>query len=141
MVLLGAFELPLKLLGLAGKTFDYPIYFDLEEQSQLSRGRAFCDSLVKAFCEEMEKGGYFAGFYTSTFVMANILSPSIRKRFAFWCARGLQKIPSKGSAGSGSTRAMAAFRGSWAMSTWTFPTLTTRPLSGKVESTATGKVL
>lgn len=99
MVLLGAFELPLKLLGLAGKTFDYPIYFDLEEQSQLSRGRAFCDSLVKAFCEEMEKGGYFAGFYTSTFVMANILSPSIRKRFAFWCAQWAAKNTFEGLCG------------------------------------------
>lgn len=72
---------------LAGKQFEYPIYFDLEEKFQLARGRDFCNSLVTAFCTEMEKAGYFAGFYTSATVARNILSPSIRKRFAFWCAQ------------------------------------------------------
>lgn len=84
---------------IAGKQFDYPIFFDLEEQSQLSRGRAFCDSLVTAFCTEMEKDGYFAGFYTSASVAANILSPSIRNRFAFWCAQWASKNSFEGVSG------------------------------------------
>ena len=51
---------------LKGKQFEYPIYFDLEEQSQLSQGRDFCSSLIKAFCDELESQGFFAGFYTKT---------------------------------------------------------------------------
>ncbi len=93
---------------IAGKQFDYPIFFDLEESSQLSRGQAFCDSLIQAFCNEMEAGGYFAGFYTSASVARNILSKSIHKRYAFWCAQwantnsfegesGLWQYSSKGS--------------------------------------------
>lgn len=84
---------------LLGKQFDYPVYFDLEEKSQLSKGRAFCDSLVTAFCTEMEAGGYFAGFYTSASVAANILSPSIRKRFAFWCAQWASRNSFEGASG------------------------------------------
>ena len=41
-----------------GKKFEYPIYFDLEEQSQFAKGRNFCDSVIKAFCGELEKNGY-----------------------------------------------------------------------------------
>lgn len=84
---------------LSGKQFDYPIYFDLEEQSQLSQGRAFCDMLVTTFCTEMEKAGYFAGFYTSASVAAHKLSPSIRSRFAFWCAQWALKNSFEGSSG------------------------------------------
>lgn len=84
---------------LAGKELDYPVYFDLEEQSQLARGRAFCDALVTAFCTEMEASGYFAGFYTSAYVAAHILSPAIRQRFAFWCAQWAGKNSFYGESG------------------------------------------
>lgn len=84
---------------LSGKQFDYPVYFDLEEKAQLSKGRAFCDSLVTAFCKEMEVGGYFTGFYTSASVAKNILSPSIRSRFAFWCAQWASKNSFEGASG------------------------------------------
>ena len=72
---------------LSGKQFDYPIYFDIEEKSQLSRGRAFCDSLIRAFCNEMEAGGYFAGFYTSLSSALNNVSSDVRNRYAFWIAQ------------------------------------------------------
>lgn len=84
---------------ITGKQFDYPIFFDLEESSQLSRGRAFCDSLIQAFCNEMEAGGYFAGFYTSASVARNILSKSTRKRYAFWCAQWANKNSFEGESG------------------------------------------
>jgi lysozyme len=39
---------------LSGKQLDYPVYFDIEEKSQLSRGKDFCSSLITAFCTELE---------------------------------------------------------------------------------------
>ena len=54
-----------------GKKFEYPIYFDLEEQSQFAKGRNFCDSVIKAFCGELEKNGYLAGLYCSTYYLNN----------------------------------------------------------------------
>ena len=69
-----------------GKTFEYPIYFDLEEQSQFAKGRAFCDSLVKAFCTELEKAGYWAGLYNSRSPLQTHISPYVAKRYALWIA-------------------------------------------------------
>ncbi len=35
------------------KEHELPIYFDLEEQPQLKRGKDFCSAAVKTFCSEM----------------------------------------------------------------------------------------
>ena len=53
------------LTVLGNRHFDYPIYFDLEEQWQFHQGRAFCDSLVKSFCCVLEQNGCYAGLYIS----------------------------------------------------------------------------
>lgn len=59
---------------LAGKQFEYPIYFDIEEKSQLNRGKTFCSGLVSAFCNEMERLGYYAGFYASLSAALNYIT-------------------------------------------------------------------
>lgn len=74
------------LEAIKGKQFDYPVYFDLEEQSQFNKGRDFCDSLVKAFCTELENAGYFAGLYCSTYWLTNYISKDVASRYALWVA-------------------------------------------------------
>ena len=69
-----------------GKQFEYPIYYDIEEQSQFNKGRSFCDSIAKAFCDELEKAGYFAGIYTGRYAAQNYFSASTFKRYALWIA-------------------------------------------------------
>lgn len=69
------------------KQFEYPIYFDLEEKKQFKRGREFCDSLVEAFCGELEEHGYFAGLYCSTFYLNHYVSKEIAGRYALWVAQ------------------------------------------------------
>jgi lysozyme len=54
------------LRALFGKQFDYPVYLDMEEKSQLDAGMDFCSGLIKTFCGKLEAAGYFAGFYTSS---------------------------------------------------------------------------
>lgn len=68
------------------KLFEYPIYFDLEEQSQFSRGKAFCSALVTAFCGELEKAGYFAGLYISRSPLQNYITAEVAGRYALWIA-------------------------------------------------------
>lgn len=74
------------LQAIRGKKFEYPIYFDLEENTQLSRGSAFCSALVKAFCGELEKAGYFAGLYMSRYYLQTVISSDVAKRYAVWVA-------------------------------------------------------
>ena len=71
---------------LRGKQFEYPIYFDLEREQQFSQGMSFCDSAVNTFCGTLEKAGYFAGVYCSTFWYTTYVSPSVRERYACWIA-------------------------------------------------------
>lgn len=72
--------------AIKGKTFEYPIYFDLEERSQFAKGRSFCDSLVKTFCNTLEHAGYWAGLYISRSPLQQYISASVAKRYALWVA-------------------------------------------------------
>lgn len=82
-----------------GKKFEYPIYFDMEEQKQFAKGKAFCDSLVKAFCTELEKSGYFAGLYISRSPLQNCISEDVAERYALWVAEYADKLNYGGSYG------------------------------------------
>lgn len=72
--------------AIAGKTFEYPIFFDLEERSQFNKGRDFCSSLVTAFCGELEKAGYFAGLYISRSPLEQYISRDVAKKYTLWVA-------------------------------------------------------
>ena len=69
-----------------GKKFEYPIYFDIEEKQQFALGKAVCSAMAKAFCETLEKAGYFAGIYASKSNLESFLTPEVRARFAVWVA-------------------------------------------------------
>lgn len=84
---------------LSGKSFEYPVYFDLEEKSQLNRGRAFCDSLITSFCNKLEACGYYAGFYTSLSTANNLVSSHVRNRYALWIAQWNTHCDYQGSYG------------------------------------------
>ena len=84
---------------LSGKSFEYPVYFDLEEKSQLNRGRAFCDSLITSFCNKLEACGYYAGFYTSLSAANNLVSSHIGERYALWIAQWNTHCDYQGSYG------------------------------------------
>lgn len=71
---------------LKGKKFSYPIYFDLEERSQLLKGKTFCDSIIDAFCGELEKAGYYPGLYCSTYWIQNSVSEKVREKYPVWIA-------------------------------------------------------
>lgn len=74
------------LTVLGNRHFDYPIYFDLEEQWQFHQERAFCDSLVKSFCCVLEQNGCYAGLYISRSPLQNYISSAVAQRYAVWVA-------------------------------------------------------
>ncbi len=74
------------LAVLKGKTFEYPVYVDLEEQSQFALGKEKCSELVDAFLTVLEQAGYYAGLYCSTSYLNGYVSESVRKRYTIWCA-------------------------------------------------------
>ena len=81
------------------KQFEMPIFFDLEEQKQFVKGVVFCDSLVKSFCNELEKNGYFAGLYISRSPLQTYISKSVANRYALWIAEYGSRCKYNGSYG------------------------------------------
>lgn len=82
-----------------GKKFEYPVYFDLEERSQFNKGRAFCSSLVTAFCSELEKAGYFAGLYISRSPLEQYITSEVAKKYTLWIAEYGGKLNYNGNYG------------------------------------------
>lgn len=87
------------LEAIKGKTFEYPIYFDLEESSQLKQGKTFCSQLVTSFCTELEKAGYYAGLYISRSPLQTNITSDVAKKYALWVAEYGGKLNYEGSYG------------------------------------------
>ena len=79
------------LQTIKGKSFEYPVYMDLELAKQFALGKASCSAIVDAFLNTIEQAGYFAGLYCSTYYLDNYLSDSIKSRYTVWCAQYASK--------------------------------------------------
>lgn len=72
--------------ALKGKELDYPVYYDIEEQSTFAEGKAFVTKMVETFCEEMKKDKFYPGIYCSTYWYENYVEESTRKKHPAWIA-------------------------------------------------------
>ena len=84
---------------LKGKQFEFPIYFDLEEQKAFSTGKANCSAMIRAFCGELENSGYWAGLYMSRSPFCDYTENDIRTRYALWLAEYGSKLNYSSSVG------------------------------------------
>ena len=84
---------------LKNKQFEFPIYFDQEEKKTLDTGKANCSAMVRAFCEVLEKNGYWVGLYTSRSVLNTHIEDDIKTRYALWVAEWGSKLNYSGAVG------------------------------------------
>ena len=83
-----------------GKQFEYPVYFDVEENSVLRLGMNAVSNIISAFCDEMEKAGYWVGLYMSASPLKTYVTQQVRDRYAIWVAHyGVSKPSYSGSYG------------------------------------------
>lgn len=68
------------IAALKGKQYEYPIYYDVEEQRIFQTGRT--NAIIKAFCSEMEKAGYWVGIYIYRCAAQTYLDDTVRNRYA-----------------------------------------------------------
>ena len=71
---------------LKNKQFEFPIFFDQEEKKTLDTGKGNCSAMVRAFCDELEKAGYWVGLYTSRSILSTHIEDDIKTRYALWVA-------------------------------------------------------
>ena len=75
------------LACIQGKQFDFPVYYDLEEQSTAALGRDTCTQIAQTFCSSIEQAGYWAGVYANTNWFTNYLNHSVLwPRYTVWLA-------------------------------------------------------
>lgn len=67
---------------IAGKQFEMPVYYDIEESYQMR----LADILIDTFCRRMEQLGYFAGYYISFSAENSYVSAPTMSRFTRWIA-------------------------------------------------------
>ena len=85
--------------AIIGKTFEYPIYFDLEEQSQFARGTMFCSALVRAFCDTLNAAGYYSGLYISRSPLQSYITADIKEKYPLWIAEYNSRLNYSGKYG------------------------------------------
>ena len=69
-----------------GKQFEYPIYFDIEEERQANLGTEKVSAIIKAFCDILENNGYWVGVYSYKSFLENYLDEHTKNRYAVWVA-------------------------------------------------------
>jgi len=72
---------------------EYPIAFDFEydsvdyaKKNGVNITKAIASSFVTAFCEEIEKAGYFALNYTNIDYLKNYFNDTVNNRYGLWLA-------------------------------------------------------
>lgn len=79
-------ELEVWLPALAGKTFEYPVFVDVEDKSLTSLGRDALTALVKRMMDILDQKGFMPGWYSYTNYINNYLSPSALTDYPLWVA-------------------------------------------------------
>lgn len=79
-------EARLCLQVLGSRSLDLPVFYDLEESSQLNKGKAFCTQLVERFCSIIASAGHTPGLYMSRSPLLDYIEQETRGRYALWVA-------------------------------------------------------
>ncbi len=73
---------------LDGKQFEYPIYFDLEDDTLKNIEKSYLTKLCMTFADALQSHGYYCGLYLNNDWLFNILDTNtIKNNFDIWYAR------------------------------------------------------
>lgn len=81
------------------KKLEYPVFLDVEAHHQMALPKSKLTEIVKYYCEEMEKHGYYVGIYASLDRFKSNLDSKVLDRFDKWVAEWNDTFTYKGKAG------------------------------------------
>jgi GH25 family lysozyme M1 (1,4-beta-N-acetylmuramidase) len=84
---------------LKDKGFEYPIVFDMEERSVAKLGKAKVSAIATAFCDTIEKAGYYVSIYSSKSWIESYYTEDVLKKYDLWVAQWARKCTYAGSYG------------------------------------------
>lgn len=82
-----------------GKTFEYPIAFDIEEADVYNLGKNAVSEIIKAFCSTVEAAGYYVCVYANKNWLDNVISDEVKKKYDTWLAQWTTKPTYNGNYG------------------------------------------
>lgn len=66
--------------------FNYPVYFDIEDYTQIYLSPAEISAIVEAFCSTLEAKGYYVGVYSYTNFLTTKIYPHVLDKYDIWVA-------------------------------------------------------
>lgn len=87
------------LKWISGKQFEYPVAFDVEEKEQSDKGKQFVSDIIRAFCETVEKAGYYVCIYANKYWLDNFVDADCKKKYDTWLAQWAEKATYSGKYG------------------------------------------
>ena len=82
-----------------GKTFEYPIVYDVETAAQHKLGKEKLSAIVRTFCSTMEKNGYYVSIYANLDFLRTALTTDVTSRYDVWLAQWASKPTYTGAYG------------------------------------------
>ena len=82
-----------------GKQFEFPVYYDVEEQKQVALGKEKVSAIMRAFLEKVEAAGYFVGLYGSASSLTTHTADDIKSRYTIWLAHWVNQTSYGGAYG------------------------------------------
>ena len=72
---------------ISGKTFEIPIYYDMEENDQISLGKYTMTAMACRFIDTVQAAGYRGGMYSSPSWFSTVLDYDLlRSKYSIWLA-------------------------------------------------------
>ena len=76
------------LKWLNGRELNLPVYYDIEDKTQVNLGKNTLTSMCEAFCDEIEKAGYWAGIYANKYFFTTYLDyEKLQDKYTIWVAQ------------------------------------------------------
>lgn len=76
---------------LKGKVFDFPICYDVEDETQKSLTKDEISDIVSAFCETLEKAGYYVSVYMNLSWLNTKLREDVFQKYDIWLAHWVKE--------------------------------------------------
>lgn len=81
-------EASVVLKWLNNRKLNLPVYFDVEDKSQVNLGKNTLTKMCEAFCSEIEKAGYWAGIYANKYFFTTYLDyKKLEEKYTIWVAQ------------------------------------------------------
>lgn len=71
---------------LAGKTLDYPLWYDIEENSVFATGKDNVSKIADTFCTILKEAGYKVGIYSSYYTFQTYFTEDVKNKYDIWLA-------------------------------------------------------